>query len=93
MFAKVKEEDIHLATVITIDNACANRESKLGGEAASRSDMTVSTFRNDDGEMGVDESSASNRYDLGLSAMKVVTSGLVRASKWKAGSVGVSKDA
>ena len=76
MFAKVEEEDVHLAAVIAIDNASASCESKFDHEAATGSDAAVGALWDEDGELCVDKDTTSNGYYLRLGAVEVKPSGL-----------------
>jgi hypothetical protein len=54
MLAKVEEEDVNDATIITIDNTGASHKSEPGSKTTSGGDTSIGAFRDDDGELSID---------------------------------------
>ena len=67
--AEVEKENSDRASIIRIDDTGANVEAELGSESAARSEAAISTFRDSQRDLSVDESLASSGDSCGLGAV------------------------
>ena len=67
--AEVEKENLDRASIIRINDAGADVEAELGSESAVRSEAPISTFRDGQRDLSVDESLASSGDSCRLGAV------------------------
>lgn len=78
--AKIEEDDADLAAVIGVDDAGADVDAVLDGEAGARGDAAVAAGRDAQAQPRLDDGAAARRHGGGLRGVQVQPRGVRRAA-------------